>query len=191
MVNNANILDKVIYAEQSQYQRIVLTQWKDDYWLYLNGNLQLSTIDEVMYHEPLVHPAMSLHQNPQNVLVLGGGDGCAVREILKYDTVENITLVDLDPAMTKLGAEHPILTDLNQNAFENPKVEVKNEDGFTFLSNNKDFYDVIIVDLPDPRTVELSRLVFARILPDCLQTSQAKWHYHYTSRQSIFCYPSL
>lgn len=151
-------LDKVIYAEQSKYQRIVLTQWKDHYWLYLNSNLQLSTIDEVMYHEPLVHPAMSLHQNPQNVLVLGGGDGCAVREILKYDAVENIKLVDLDPAMTKLGAEHPILTDLNQNAFENPKVEVKNEDGFTFLSNNKDFYDVIIVDLPDPRTVELSRL---------------------------------
>ena len=151
-------VDKVVYAEQSKYQRIVLTQWKDDFWLYLNGNLQLSTIDEVMYHEPLVHPAMSLRQNPQNILVLGGGDGCAVREILKYPSVDKITLVDLDPAMTKLGSENPIFTELNQNAFDNAKVEVLNKDGFTFLSNNTYFYDVIIIDLPDPRTVELSRL---------------------------------
>lgn len=113
--------DKVIYAEQSNYQRIVITQWKNDYWLYLNGNQQLCTRDELMYHEPLVHPAMSLHPNPVNVLVLGGGDGCAVREILKYPKVEKITLVDLDPAMTELGKTHPILTQLNENSLHHEK----------------------------------------------------------------------
>jgi len=151
-------LDKVVYAKQTKYQRIVMTQWKDEYWLYLNGNLQLSTIDEVMYHEPLVHPAMQLHPHPQNILVLGGGDGCAVREILKYNSVENVTLVDLDPAMTKLGLDHPVWTAQNGNALKDPKVEVINKDGFLFLANQKQFYDVIIVDLPDPKTVELNRL---------------------------------
>jgi len=111
-----------------------------------------------MYHEPLVHPAMTLHPNPTEVLVLGGGDGCAAREILKYPCVNKITLVDLDPAMTQLGKEHPLLTSLNNGSLSNPKVDIHNIDGFTFLRDNKHFYDVIIIDLPDPRTVELGRL---------------------------------
>lgn len=150
--------DKVIYTKQTKYQRIVMTEWKGDYWLYLNGNEQLCTRDELMYHEPLVHPAMTLHPNPVNVLVLGGGDGCAVREILKYPKVEQITLVDLDPAMTNLGKTHPILTDLNQNSLTNEKVEVLNEDGYKYLMSNDDYYDIIIIDLPDPRSIELGRL---------------------------------
>jgi spermidine synthase len=159
--------DKVIYAEQSNYQRIVITQWKNDYWLYLNGNQQLCTRDELMYHEPLVHPAMSLHPNPVNVLVLGGGDGCAVREILKYPKVEKITLVDLDPAMTELGKTHPILTQLNENSLHHEKVIVKNADGYTFLHENEDFYDIIIIDLPDPRSVEIGRLYSYEFYKQC------------------------
>nr|WP_319400119.1 polyamine aminopropyltransferase [uncultured Carboxylicivirga sp.] len=150
--------DKVVYSEQSQYQKIVITQWQDNYWLYLNSNEQLCTMDEMMYHEPLVHPVMSLHPHPQNVLILGGGDGCAAREVLKYLSVKSIRLIDLDPAMTKLGQEHPILTNLNKGALNNPKVEIINSDGYHYLTQNKDFYDVIIIDLPDPRTVELGRL---------------------------------
>ncbi len=150
--------DKIVYAEQSKYQRIVITQWKDEFWLWLNGNQQLCTMDEMMYHEPLVHPAMTLHPHPQDILVLGGGDGCAVRELLKYKSVIDIKLVDLDPAMTKLGEEYPLLTDLNNHSLTNKKVTVINEDGFIYLSQNKKFYDVIIVDLPDPRNVEINRL---------------------------------
>lgn len=150
--------DKVIYTEQTKYQRIVMTEWRGDYWLYLNGNEQLCTRDELMYHEPLVHPAMTLHPNPVNVLVLGGGDGCAVREILKYSKVEKITLVDLDPAMTHLGMTHPILTHLNQNSLTNKKVKVLNVDGYKYLTSVDDYYDVIIIDLPDPRNIELGRL---------------------------------
>jgi len=150
--------DKIVYAEQTKYQRIVITQWKNDFWLYLNGNQQLCTMDEMMYHEPLVHPAMTLHPHPKEVLVLGGADGCAVRELLKYEATDKITLVDLDPGMTRLGMEHPLLTELNQKALHHEKVEVLNADGYHYLSENKQFYDVIIVDLPDPRTVELGRL---------------------------------
>ncbi|WP_421920875.1 polyamine aminopropyltransferase [Marinifilum sp.] len=159
--------DKVVYAEQTKYQRIVITRWKNDYWLYLNGNQQLCTRDEVMYHEPLVHPAMSLHPNPVNVLVLGGGDGCAVREILKYSKVEKISLVDLDPAMTELGKIHPVLTKLNENSLHNEKVVINNVDGYTFMQENDDFYDVIILDLPDPRTVELGRLYSYEFYKQC------------------------
>ncbi len=150
--------DKVIYEEQSYYQRIVITQWKNDYWLYINGNQQLSSLDEQMYHEPLVHPAMQLFAQPKNVLVLGGGDGCAVREILKYPEVNEITLVDLDPAMTRLGLEHPVLQEMNLGALHHSKVKIVNDDAFHFLENTRQYYDVVIIDLPDPKSVELGRL---------------------------------
>lgn len=150
--------DKVVYSEQSKYQKIVITQWKNDFWLFINGNQQLSTVDEVLYHEPLVHPVMSLHNIPKDVLVLGGGDGCAAREVLKYPSVEKIKIVDLDPLMTELANSNPILLGLNEGALEHPKVEIVNSDAFIFLEDHQDYYDVIIVDLPDPKTVELGRL---------------------------------
>jgi len=149
--------DKIIYEEQSRYQKIVLTQWKNDYWLYINGNQQLSSLDEAMYHEPLVHPAMQLAR-PQEVLILGGGDGCAVREVLKYEQVQKITVVDLDPAMTRLGQEHPVMLNINQGALNHDKVSIINQDGYLFLEKDSNFYDLIIIDLPDPKTVELGRL---------------------------------
>lgn len=159
--------DKVVYAEQSKYQRIVVTQWKNDYWLFLNGNQQLSTLDELMYHEPLVHPAMTLHPMPQNILILGGGDGCAAREVLKYPSVQSIKLIDLDPAVTRLGIEHPIFVSLNEGAMTHPKVEVINADAYQYLMEDRTFYDIIIIDLPDPRTVELGRLYSSEFYRTC------------------------
>ncbi len=154
----ARYKDKVVYEEQSKYQKIVITKSKEDFWLFINGNQQLSSIDEIMYHEPLVHPVMQLSDHPQHVLVMGGGDGGAVREILKYQSVESITLVDLDPAMTELGQKHDLLVAMNQNAMNHPKLTIHNVDGFNFLDDNQQYYDVIIVDLPDPKSVELGRL---------------------------------
>jgi spermidine synthase len=150
--------DKVIYEKQSRYQKVVMTQWKDHYWLFINGNQQLSSLDEVMYHEPLVHPVMKSVRYPQQVLIFGGGDGCAAREVLKYNQTEQITLVDLDPVMTELGKTHPVLVDMNKNSMNNPKVSIINDDAYKFLSETNRFYDVIIVDLPDPKSVELGRL---------------------------------
>lgn len=150
--------DKIIYSAQSKYQKVVMTQWENDYWLYINGNQQLSSLDEAMYHEPLVHPAMMLQQQVKKVLVLGGGDGCAVREILKYPSVEEISLVDLDPLMTDLGKDHPVLKGMNEGALSSEKVEIINADGFIFLQEDDAFYDVVIIDFPDPNNVELGRL---------------------------------
>ena len=150
--------DKIIFQEQSIYQKIIVTKWKEDYWLYLNDNLQFSTFDESMYHEVLVHPIMQILQHPKEILILGGGDGCAARELLKYKNITNITLVDLDKKLTNLFINEPILSGINNKSLTNKKVTVINKDGFTFLEETQKFYDLIIIDLPDPRNVELARL---------------------------------
>ena len=100
--DNSLYADEVIFSRTTPYQRIVLTKWKDDLRLFLNSHLQFSSRDEYRYHEALVHPGLAALPGAHHVLVLGGGDGLAVREILKYPSVESITLVDLDPEMTHL-----------------------------------------------------------------------------------------
>lgn len=165
----ARYKDKVIYASQSRYQRVVITQWKNHYWLYLNGNQQLSTLDEEKYHEPLVHPAMLSARQHSEVLVLGGGDGCAVREVLKHPRLRKVDLVDLDSSVTNLARRHPVLTELNQGAFADERVKIFHEDGFNFLERSERLYDVIIVDLPDPRSVELNRLYSKEFYQLCFQ----------------------
>jgi len=150
--------DRIVHSEQSQYQQLVMTRHKDDIRLYLNGGLQFSSIDEYRYHEALVHPAMSRLPKNSNILLLGGGDGLAVRELLKYDDVNDITVVDLDPSVAKLARNNPHLSALNQQSLDNAKVKVQHLDGFVFLSENTIQYDLILVDLPDPKTTGLARL---------------------------------
>ena len=116
--------DDVIYSRDSRYQHIVLTTWKDDLRLFLNAHLQFSSRDEYRYHEALVHPGLAALPNAKRVLVLGGGDGLAVREILRHPSVEHVTLVDLDPAVTGLFSTHPALTQLNGGSLSSPKVTV-------------------------------------------------------------------
>src|SRR6185436_9276178 len=105
--------DEIIAAQTTAYQRLVVTRWKDDLRLYINGNLQFSSRDEHRYHEALVHPALEQMPWARSVLVLGGGDGLAVREILKHKSVQHITLVDIDPAMTRMFSTADVLTSLN------------------------------------------------------------------------------
>ena len=150
--------DKVVFSEQTRFQKITITQYKEHYWLYLNGSKQLCTFDEWLYHEPLVHPAMHLSMNTKSVLILGAGDGCAIREVLKYKQVEQITLVDIDPEMTKIGMSNPIFTKMNDSAYYDPKVKVVNNDAFQFLENTDQFYDVMILDFPDPKSIDINRV---------------------------------
>ena len=150
--------DKIVYQEQTRYQKIVVTQWKEDYWLFINGSTQFSTYDEERYHEPLVHPLMGLIKERKDILLLGGGDGLAAREILKYPDVENLTLVDLDPAMTRLARQDTIFLSINQGSLNDPRVRVVNQDAYQFIKNSGDLYDAVIIDLPDPKSVSLSRL---------------------------------
>ncbi|MEM7351305.1 MAG: polyamine aminopropyltransferase [Acidobacteriota bacterium] len=150
--------DRVVYQEQTRYQRIVMTRFKDHHWLYLDGHQQFSTFDQERYHEPLVHPAMALANRRQRVLIVGGGDGLALREVLKHRDVEAVTVAELDPAITRLATTHPVLRQVNGEAFADPRVEVVHRDGYGYLLDSDTIFDVVIVDLPDPRTVDLARL---------------------------------
>ncbi|HLP92512.1 MAG TPA: polyamine aminopropyltransferase [Saprospiraceae bacterium] len=150
--------EDVIFHQSSAYQRIVLTRVRNELKLYLNNNLQFSSRDEYRYHEALVHPAMSLAPRVERVLVLGGGDGLAVREILKYDSVQEVVLVDLDGKMTDLFQHNEMLKSLNAQSLTNPKVKVINADAFIWLRENKTPFDVAIVDFPDPSNYSVGKL---------------------------------
>lgn len=151
--------DRIIYSDQSKHQRIILTKDRDDIRLYLDGNLQFSSIDEYRYHEVLVHvPIAVSHQPIKRVLLLGAGDGLAVRELLKYPTIEEIVVVDLDDHMVRLGKTNPHLTALNTNSLASEKVKIINADAFGFLQKNAEKFDLIIADLPDPNNNALARL---------------------------------
>ena len=150
--------DRIVFSTASPYQRIVVTQGRAGHRLYLNGNLQFAQADEYRYHEALVHPAMAAHGAPRRVAVLGGGDGMAVREILKYPSVESVTLVELDPAMTRIFSENPMLAALNGHALQNPKVTVVNQDAFGWLQQDGEMFDVIVVDFPDPTNFSIGKL---------------------------------
>jgi spermidine synthase len=150
--------DNVIYSTSSPYQRIVITNNKKELRLFLNGNLQFSSYDEYRYHEALVHPAMASVKEPQTILVLGGGDGLAVRELLKYPSVKKIQLVDLDSKMTKLFATNTLLTAINHQSLLNKKVTVTNADAFQWMKDNQEQFDVIVIDFPDPSNFSVGKL---------------------------------
>ncbi|MBU8849997.1 MAG: polyamine aminopropyltransferase [Desulfobacterales bacterium] len=190
--------DPIILSKTTRYQHIVITHYKpfDEVRLFLNGNLQFCSTDEQRYHEPMVHPVMNIVPIKERVLILGGGDGCALREVLKYKDVKEVLLVDLDPEMTRLAKTHPVLKRINQDAFKDTRlvtmagkgvvpgidkrlyietnkrnqhtkqpetrkladVKVMNVDADKFLSAVAGFWDVIIIDLPDPSTPELTKL---------------------------------
>lgn len=166
IADEALLLHPVAFAKQTEYQRIVLTQAKTGVSLWLDGNLQFSSIDEYRYHEALVHPAFAVAESPRNVLVLGGGDGLAVREILRYPSVASVTLVDLDPGMTELARSLPIMRDLNGASLSNPRVRVINEDAMVWVAAAREGvpakFDVVIVDFPDPNNFALGKLYTVR-----------------------------
>jgi len=150
--------DDIIFARDTRYQHIVLTRFKDDIRLFLNSHLQFSSRDEYRYHEALIHPGLSAIPAPRRVLVLGGGDGLAVREILKYPQIESITLVDLDPEMTRLFSTHPMLTALNQKSFSASRVHIINADAFPWVDSDTESFDFIVIDFPDPTNYSLGKL---------------------------------
>jgi spermidine synthase len=154
--------DEIVYATSSPYQRIVVTRGASGFHLFLNGNLQFSSADEYRYHEALVHPALALAASPAHVLVLGGGDGLALREILKYPSVMDVTLVDLDRKMTGLSKSFPPLADLNQHSFSDHRVHVVNQDAMIWLGDQKRLFDAVIVDFPDPNNFALGKLYTTR-----------------------------
>ena len=150
--------EPIVFTETSPYQRIVVTRGTQGHRLFLNGNLQFAERDEYRYHEALVHPAMAAHGAPKKVAVLGGGDGMAVREILRYPSVQSVTLVELDPHMARLFSSHPQLERLNSGALRSPKLRLVTQDAFSWLQENTESFDVIVIDFPDPTNFSIGKL---------------------------------
>ena len=168
--------DDIVYSRTTEYQRIVVTRGRAGFQLFLNGHLQFSSADEYRYHEALVHPAMMLAGSPRRVLVLGGGDGLALREVLRYPSVETVTLVDLDPAMTSLPQAFSPLAELNKQSFSDSRVRVVNQDAMIWLEEPHEAYDAAIIDFPDPNTFALGKLYtthFYRLLKASLSPEAA------------------
>src|SRR5450830_1010988 len=150
--------DEIVFATTTPSQRLVITKWKDDTRLYINGNLQFSSRDEYRYHEALVHPVLQPMPWAKRVLVLGGGDGLALREILRYPNIEHVTLVDLDPAMTGAFTHREELVKLNHGSFSDKRVQVLNADAAIWLQHSDDMFDAVIIDFPDPSSFALGKL---------------------------------
>lgn len=151
--------DPVVFTETTPYQRIIVTRSRAGFQLFLNGNLQFASADEYRYHEALVHPAMmAAGAAPRRVLILGGGDGLALREVLAHPSVEAVTLVDLDPAMTQLARRFPALGTLNRQSLADRRVTVVNDDAMVWIDEQPGTWDAIIVDFPDPNTFALGKL---------------------------------
>lgn len=173
--------DPVIGRVQSRHQRIVLTRRRDDLRLYLDGSLQFSSLDEYRYHEALVHPAMALQGRPRRVLLLGAGDGLALREVLRWPSLQRVDLVELDPAMLQLARRQPFLRRLNRASLDHPGVRLHVGDAFAVVGRLPGPYDVVIADFPDPDTPAVARLYsvafYRRLLhllaPDGLVVTQA------------------
>jgi spermidine synthase len=166
VADEALLLHPVAYTKQTEYQRIVLTQARSGVSLFLDGNLQFASVDEYRYHEALVHPAFAVATKKENVLVLGGGDGLAVREILRHPEVKSVTLVDLDRGMTDLARELPLLRSLNESSLYDPRVRVVNDDAMVWITEEHPgipkTFDVVIVDFPDPNNFALGKLYTVR-----------------------------
>ncbi len=193
----------VISRIQTPYQRIVLTRQGQDFRLFLDGNLQFSSLDEYRYHEALVHPALSANlrlrqvqtnsldsnqtplnpgqANARSVLMLGAGDGLALREVLKWKDVDRVVLIDLDQAIVDLARHHPFLVKANANSFADPRVKVIQGDAFIQAPELPDRFDVILADFPDPDRPALAKLyaqgfyqrLLNRLAPDGIFVTQA------------------
>lgn len=175
---------EIIFTRTSPYQRIVVTRDHHSFQLFLAGNLQFNSADEYRYHEALVHPAFALRPNAQRILVAGGGDGLALREIFRHSSVKEVVLVDLDPAMTDLGRDFPLLKALNHQSFQDPRLTVINADAMVWLQEEAHKvppFDLAIVDFPDPNNFSLGKLyttrfyklLQSRMTPDAVMTVQS------------------
>ncbi|MFT5446804.1 MAG: spermidine synthase [Gammaproteobacteria bacterium] len=152
--------DQIVYSEQTPYQKLTVTRSTTtrEQRLYIDGHIQFSSRDEYRYHEYLVHPVLSIPGKRNNVLILGGGDGLAVREVLKYQDVERIHLVDIDPEMIRIAKELPMLTRLNEQSLSADRVTVFTEDALTFINQPGIAYDRVIIDMPDPHNEAINKL---------------------------------
>ncbi len=174
-MNSLLYLDKVVHTDKTRYQQLTFTErhmgLEQDNIInfYLNGRLQFSSIDENIYHDYLVAPVMAASARQENILIIGGGDGLALRDVLKYNP-KSVTLIDLDSELIDIFKDPTSLVNprlarqilqLNQQSLQDERVKIYRADAFIAINEllkNKQSFDAIIVDLPDPSHPDLNKL---------------------------------
>ena len=161
-----------IASARSQYQQIEIVR-NEAYgrMLFLDGAVQSAESDEYMYHEALVHPAMTLHHNPQRVLILGGGEGASLREALRHSSVKRAVMVDIDGMVVEMCRQH--LPEWSAGAFDDPRSEVIIADGQRWVEACAEQFDIILMDLTDQIEVGSSFPLYTREFYECVQSRLA------------------
>ena len=174
-------VERFVYSGKTKYQVVEVID--TDFYgrcLVLDGKIQSSQYDEYIYHETLIHPAMTLHPEPKKVMIVGGGEGAVLREILRHPSVEQIVMVDIDREVVELCKEY--LPEWSQGAFENPKVQVHYMDARKYLQKTDETFDIIYMDLTEPLddgpsyllfTKQFYQLAFARLTDNGIIALQA------------------
>ncbi|MFY0626036.1 MAG: hypothetical protein JXR07_07070 [Reichenbachiella sp.] len=163
-----NYYDPVVFSQKTSYQQIDVTNWKGNYWYYFDRVNQFSSLDYWMYYEPMIHPIMSISANKDRILVIGGENGLAVKELLKYD-VKGIDILPYDTAYLTLAKTHNLFTNINDDALKSERVKVLDSDIFHVLANSNETYDVVIVDLYDPKDIEMNQYFTKEFYEFCFQ----------------------
>ena len=184
---------RIIYSEQTPYQQLTLTKNRSDVRLHINRVIQFSSTDEYRYHEALGIVPLEAAPYAENILILGGGEGLLARQVLKDPRVRQITIVDLDPAVFRLGRDNPYIRELNQGALDHPRVRTIAQDASLFLAETEAYYDLILVDLPDPSNESVARLystyffqlAHSRLTAHGLIATQATSPFH--TRDAFWC----
>ena len=177
----AERIERVYYSGRTPYQQVVVMRGAAfGRSLVLDGKTQSTEVDEFVYHEGLVHPAMTAHPNPKSVFVAGGGEGATIREALRHTTVDRVVMVDIDREVVELCREH--LPNHHRNSFDDPRVELVYDDCLSYLENNDERFDIFIIDVPDPLeagpayllyTQEFYSLLKERMRPGGLMVAQS------------------
>ncbi len=174
-MNSLLYLDKVVHNQKTRYQQLTFTQrhmglgQKNIINFYLNGRLQFSSADEIIYHSYLVYPVLAGSARQDNILIIGGGDGLALRDVLRWSP-KQVTLIDLDSELIDIFKSPTLhlpaplakqIKDLNQLSLQDPRVNIKRADAFIAIDNllaSRQIFDAIIIDLPDPSHPDLNKL---------------------------------
>ena len=140
---------KVLWESQTKYQEAKIIQ--GEFFgrsLILDGKTQSTERDEFIYHESLIHPSFIIHKNPKNIFIAGGGEGATAREILKYRTVQNVTMLDIDEEV--VSACKKFLVNHHKGSFEDFRLKLMFGDARQYLEITEDKYDIVVIDVPDP-----------------------------------------
>ncbi|MBI3712987.1 MAG: adenosylmethionine decarboxylase, partial [Burkholderiales bacterium] len=166
-------VDQIIAQAQSPYQCIEIADTPEfGKVMRIDGTLMTSEKDEFYYHESLVHPAAISHGHPRTALIIGGGDGGSTEELLKHRSIETITLCEIDEQVVQLARQH--LQSIHHQAFDSPKLKLEHSDGFAFINNSTEVFDLILLDLTDPVTANGSSLAQSCMNLDFFQACHAR-----------------